>query len=92
MARKWRPSGFPVRRFALRRRIAGRRGEDQRSDDAEETMLNRFAVYQEQTRPLLDYYGGRVSAIDGKGTIDDVFERLSTLLASTSAGEERAGA
>ncbi len=77
----------------LRRRIAGRRTEDQRSDDSEETMLNRFAVYQEQTRPLLDYYGGRVSAVDGKGSIDDVFERLSDLLASASAsaGEGQAG-
>ena len=74
----------------LRRRIAGRRTEDQRSDDSEETMLNRFAVYQEQTRPLLDYYGGRVSAVDGKGSIDDVFERLSDLLASASAGEGQA--
>ena len=77
----------------LRRRIAGRRTEAERSDDSEETMLNRFAVYQEQTRPLLDYYGGRVSAVDGKGSIDDVFERLSDLLASTSAsaGEGQAG-
>ena len=78
----------------LRRRIAGRRSEDQRSDDSEETMLHRFAVYQEQTRPLLDYYGSRVSALDGKGSIDDVFERLSDLLASASAsaGEGQAGA
>ena len=78
----------------LRKRIAGRRDEDGRSDDTEEAMLKRFAVYQEQTRPLLDYYGGRVSPIDGKGSIDDVFERLSSLLASASAsaGEEQAGA
>jgi adenylate kinase len=78
----------------LRRRIAGRRSEDQRSDDSEETVLHRFAVYQEQTRPLLDYYGSRVSALDGKGSIDDVFERLSDLLASASAsaGEGQAGA
>ena len=71
----------------LRRRIAGRRGEDQRSDDSEETMLNRFHVYQKQTAPLLDYYRGRVSAIDGRGTVDAVFERLTSLLASA---EERA--
>jgi len=78
----------------LRRRIAGRRSEDQRSDDSEETMLNRFAVYQEQTRPLLDYYGERVSPLDGRGSIDDVFERLSELLASAtaSAGEGQASA
>ncbi len=67
----------------LRRRIAGRRGEDRRSDDSEETMLSRFHVYQEQTAPLLDYYSGRVSAIDGRGSIDAVFERLTSLLAST---------
>lgn len=71
----------------LRRRIAGRRGEDQRSDDSEETLLNRFHVYQKQTAPLLDYYRGRVSAIDGRGTVDAVFERLTSLLASA---EERA--
>ncbi len=71
----------------LRQRIAGRRGEDQRSDDSEETMLNRFHVYQKQTEPLLDYYRDRVSAIDGRGTVDTVFERLTSLLAST---EERA--
>ncbi len=71
----------------LRQRIAGRRGEDQRSDDSEETMLNRFHVYQKQTAPLLDYSRDRVSAIDGRGTVDTVFERLTSLLAST---EERA--
>ena len=78
----------------LRRRIAGRRSEDQRSDDSEETVLHRFAVYQEQTRPLLDYYGERVSPLDGKGSIDDVFERLSELLtsATASAGEGQASA
>lgn len=79
----------------LRRRITGRRSEDQRSDDSEEAMLNRFKVYQEQTRPLLGYYGGRVSPVNGKGTIEDVFQRLSSLLesakASASPGEEPAG-
>lgn len=64
----------------LRRRIAGRRSEIVRSDDAEETVLNRFKVYQEKTRPLLDYYGDRVSPIDGKGSVEEVFRRLSELL------------
>jgi adenylate kinase len=69
----------------LRRRIAGRRSEVVRSDDAEETVLNRFKVYQEKTRPLLDYYGSRVRRIDGKGTIDDVFRNLSGLLRVSAA-------
>ncbi|MGH9389231.1 MAG: adenylate kinase [Vicinamibacteria bacterium] len=64
----------------LRRRIAGRRGEVTRSDDAEETVLSRFQVYQEKTRPLLDYYGDRVRPIDGKGSVPEVFQRLTDLL------------
>jgi len=67
----------------LRRRIAGRRSERSdtaRSDDAEETVLSRFQVYQEKTRPLLDYYGDRVRPIDGKGSVPEVFQRLTGLL------------
>jgi adenylate kinase len=64
----------------LRRRIAGRRNEAARSDDAEETMLSRFQVYQEKTRPLLDYYGSRVRPIDGKGSVPEIFQRLTELL------------
>ena len=64
----------------LRRRIAGRRNEVTRSDDAEATVLSRFKVYQEKTRPLLDYYGDRVRRIDGKGTVPEIFQRLLTLV------------
>ena len=64
----------------LRRRIAGRRSEAARSDDAEETVLSRFQVYQEKTRPLLVYYGGRVRPIDGKGSVPEVFQQLTELL------------
>lgn len=64
----------------LARRIAGRRTEAGRSDDAEETVLKRFKVYQEKTKPLLDYYGDRVSSVDGRGTVDEVFARLSGLI------------
>jgi adenylate kinase len=64
----------------LRRRIAGRRSEVTRSDDAEETVLSRFQVYQEKTRPLLDYYGDRVRSIDGKGSVAEIFQRLTDVL------------
>ncbi len=74
----------------LRRRIAGRRSEITRSDDAEQTVLSRFQVYQEKTRPLLDYYGTRVRPIDGKGSVPEIFQRLTDLLrvrAGRSPGE-----
>lgn len=64
----------------LMHRIAGRRNEASRSDDAEETVLHRLEVYQEKTRPLIEYYGNRVCAIDGSGTVDEVFARLTGLI------------
>ena len=73
----------------LRRRIAGRRSETARSDDAEETVLSRFQVYQEKTRPLLDYYGARVRPIDGKGSVLEIFQRLTDLL--RAAAERKPG-
>ena len=75
----------------LRRRIAGRRNEAARSDDAEETMLSRFQVYQEKTRPLLDYYGSRVRPIDGKGSVPEIFQRITELL-RVAAGRSPGGA
>jgi adenylate kinase len=68
----------------LRKRIAGRRSQVTRSDDAEQTVLSRFLVYQEKTRPLLDYYGSRVRPIDGKGSIPEIFQRLTELLRVTA--------
>ena len=52
----------------------------QRADDEEATVRQRLAVYDRQTRPLLDYYGDRVIPVDGQGTPQDVFERLSSLV------------
>ncbi len=54
----------------------------QRADDSEETVKNRFKVYQEQTSPLIDYYknGGVLSPIDGARPQDVVFEEICSLL------------
>jgi adenylate kinase len=57
-----------------------------RADDAEATVRKRLDVYQEQTRPLVDYYGnwaktGAASApqyrkISGLGTVDEIRARI----------------
>lgn len=36
----------------------------QRDDDKPEVVRERFKVYQKQTKPLLDYYNGKVSFVD----------------------------
>ena len=63
-------------------------GEDLiiRADDVEATVRKRLDVYQEQTRPLVDYYGdwslkGEANApkyrkISGLGTVDEIRARI----------------
>lgn len=50
-----------------------------RSDDNEETIRNRMTVYKNQTAPLVEYYTnkGLLKTVDGQGSIDEVYARLS---------------
>ncbi len=76
-------------------RVAGKddaTGEDliQRDDDKEETVRKRLAVYQQQTRPLVDYYSGwaatgdakapRYACISGIGTVEEISARTLAAL------------
>ncbi len=53
-----------------------------RDDDNEETIENRLEVYRKQTEPLIDYYRKRdkLETIDADGSIDEVYERLLTVV------------
>ncbi len=67
-----------VRRLLKRAEIEGR------EDDNEIVILNRLNVYRKQTLPLADYYKskGVFHEIDGTGTIDDVKERISSIVSA----------
>lgn len=54
-----------------------------RDDDRPETVQNRLKVYQEQTQPLIDYYGaqGKVVDIPATGSIQEIFEDVKKVLA-----------
>ena len=56
----------------------------QRADDNEETMKKRLSVYEESTRPLIDYYKkiGVYDEIDGRQPIENVTEELVNVLNS----------
>lgn len=51
----------------------------QRSDDNAETVRRRLEVYEEKTAPLLEHYRAlsRLVEIDGVGSIETVYERVS---------------
>jgi adenylate kinase len=54
----------------------------QRPDDNEATVAERLRVYDEKTRPLIDFYRARglLRVIDAEGDVDAVTRRLSKAL------------
>ena len=58
-----------------RQRMIERAEIEGRADDTPEAIDRRLALYLEQTRPLLEYYGDIVVTVDGVGIIEEVFER-----------------
>jgi adenylate kinase len=60
-----------------------------RSDDNEEAIAQRLALYDQNTRPLLDYYDEtkRLQRIDGTGALEEVFNRVVKALGKTVALE-----
>ena len=51
----------------------------QRDDDTEAAVMRRLELYHTATMPILDFYRGldRLVEIDGMGTGDEVFSRVS---------------
>lgn len=62
------------------------RGKDSgRADDASEDIIrNRIATYRAQTEVVADYYSaqGKYFSINGLGSMDEVFERICTVIDS----------
>jgi len=65
-----------INRLLERGKISGR------SDDNLETIQSRLQVYHSQTAPLADYYinEGKHVAIEGVGSIDDIFNSIKKVL------------
>jgi adenylate kinase len=64
-------------------RIKGRALKEGRADDASEDIINnRIVTYHNQTEPLIEYYdnAGKYNEIDGVGTIEEVQERIFSIM------------
>lgn len=64
-------------------RIRHRATIEGRADDAkEEVVANRIRTYHDKTEPLVDFYrkAGKYNEIDGVGTIEEVRDRIFTLM------------
>ena len=53
-----------------------------RADDNEESVSTRLATYDEQTKPLIDFYknSGRLKKVDGTGDVEDIYRDIVNLI------------
>jgi adenylate kinase len=68
----------------------------QRPDDKEETVANRLKVYEDKTKPLIEFYRDRgvLQSINAEGDVDEITQRLEAALrdASVTVFDEGAAA
>ena len=72
---------------AVVQRLLKRAELEGRVDDTEEVIRERQAIYRRETAPLTEVYSGRglLVQVDGMGTVDEVFERITAALRGTAA-------
>jgi adenylate kinase len=65
-----------IERLILRGKLSGR------SDDNPTTIKHRLEVYHQQTEPVVDFYKqiDKYYHVDGNGTIEQIFDRIRTIL------------
>ncbi|MDZ4323072.1 MAG: hypothetical protein U1A05_03170, partial [Alphaproteobacteria bacterium] len=58
-----------------------------------EAIRNRFKIYNEKTKPLLDYYSkqGLLKVIDGMLSVEEVNKEIETLLGQTQVLTRKPG-
>jgi len=71
----------------LVQRLLKRAEIERRADDNEETIRTRMRVFEEQTRPLLEYYGnkGLVIEVNGQQSIEGVNNDLIAVIQKAAA-------
>jgi adenylate kinase len=73
-------------------RLSQRAAEQGRTDDTDEVIANRLAIYERETAPILDVYRTRgvVDRIDGVGGLDEITERIVAALEARGLGRAAA--
>ncbi|HEX3425649.1 MAG TPA: adenylate kinase [Acidimicrobiales bacterium] len=77
-----------VSREELLRRLLGRSGTESRSDDREPTIRHRLEVFEQQTRPLIDYYRERgiLVPVNGEQPVEKVTDDIISGVEAATSG------
>jgi len=65
------------------KRILGRAKVEGRKDDADEAVIRRrMKTFVEKTKPVIECYkaAGKLTEVDGRGTVEEVYEAMRKLL------------
>lgn len=78
-----------VGREEMKRRLLGRAQSSGRLDDNEETIEKRFVTFNEETGPLLEYFGakGLLKKVNGERVADAVWSDVCSLLEAAQAAK-----
>ena len=73
-------------------RLTLRAQEQGRTDDTEEVIANRLAIYERETAPILGVFGARgiVVQVDGVGSLDEITARIVAALEARGLNRDAA--
>ena len=71
-----------VKKETIIERIEKRKILENRSDDETNTILKRYDIYMDKTKPVLDYYSSKEEfyEIDGNLKIDEISEKIKGII------------
>ena len=71
-----------VNKETIIKRIEKRKIEENRSDDDLNTILKRYDIYMQSTKPVLDFYNKNPNfhEIDGSQEIDEITRKIDTFI------------
>ena len=66
----------------IKKRISERKDLEKRTDDSEEIAIKRFVTYEDNIKPVIDFYkqSNLLKVVDGEGSIIEINDEISGLI------------
>ena len=66
----------------IKKRISERKDLEKRTDDSEEIAIKRFLTYEDNIKPVINFYkqSNLLKVVDGEGSIIEINDEISGLI------------